>query len=304
MAHAVRGGFYEYVAGVLPCELTKQLYVAAYESGYEGIVDLLHSRNGHQNVYDNFIAAIRSGNMALVMRTMLEVNSCADDALLVACRGGDPAIIDAILTKYPSASSNEGLMGACWGGHLEVVRSMISRGATDLNRAAQYACQSGNIEVVKFITSACNPEWNRLMFDACVSGSVEVVDLVAGNTGDLLRDLVGAVTGGNIDIVRRALFGRPAVWVTDGAVARACSMGRVDIAMLIMTVSEPTGWHVCLYEAAAAGCLPLVILMLDGYMTTVEATVSRARGAVITHARMCARTAGARHVVDYLRDKV
>jgi hypothetical protein len=47
----------------------------------------------------------------------------------------------------PMAETDRGLYGACYGGHIEIARLMITRGATDLNHGLYNACLAGHKEI-------------------------------------------------------------------------------------------------------------------------------------------------------------
>jgi ankyrin repeat protein len=46
---------------------------------------------------------------------------------------------------------NRGLDGACFGGHLDIVKFMIEKGANEWNRGLFYACYGGHLDIVKFL---------------------------------------------------------------------------------------------------------------------------------------------------------
>ena len=73
-----------------------------------------------------------------------------------ACKKGQKDLIELILLHNDnSIMSNyefiNGFKYACQGGHLEIIKMMLSLGATDYNWGLQGACKGGHIEIVKML---------------------------------------------------------------------------------------------------------------------------------------------------------
>ena len=54
---------------------------------------------------------------------------------------------------------NSGLIGACNGGYLTIVQTMVDKGATDLLGALQVACQKNHQEIVKYLLGLGPAQW-------------------------------------------------------------------------------------------------------------------------------------------------
>ena len=67
-------------------------------------------------------------NDVIKIRKMIKMNLYWNNGLYGACRGGHIDCIKFLIDK--GADPNYGLYGACWGGHLDIVKLMIEKGAT------------------------------------------------------------------------------------------------------------------------------------------------------------------------------
>ena len=80
--------------------------------------------------------------------------------------------------EIPVNIINDGLYGACLGGHIELVNLMISRGADDWNNGLSGACRGGHIELVNLMISRGADDWNYGLSGACYGGHIELVNLM------------------------------------------------------------------------------------------------------------------------------
>jgi len=62
---------------------------------------------------------------------------------------------------------DEGLAGACRGGHLNIVNMMLSLGANDYNEAFIGACLFGHIKIVKMMIGLGANDYNAALYWAC-----------------------------------------------------------------------------------------------------------------------------------------
>ncbi len=83
-----------------------------------------------------------------------------------ACFGGHLNIVKLMIERGANEWNN-GLFEACYGGHLNVVNLMIEKGADDWNYGLSGACYNGHLNIVKLMISKGADEWNDGLFEAC-----------------------------------------------------------------------------------------------------------------------------------------
>lgn len=76
-----------------------------------------------------------------------------------ACEGGNREILDFILPRMDGNHWDTGLFGACRGGHLEIVKEMLGRGAKNVNEAMCSACYKGSLPIVKLLVEHGATNW-------------------------------------------------------------------------------------------------------------------------------------------------
>ena len=95
-----------------------------------------------------------------------------------------------------------GLRGACSGGHLELVKLMISRGANNWDCGLQHACRGGHLELVNLMISRGNDHWNNGLYGACRGGHLELANLMISRGAYTWNyGLRGACRGGHLELV-------------------------------------------------------------------------------------------------------
>ncbi len=95
----------------------------------------------------------RNGNYLLVAKCLQNkkgVESYWNKLMYEACLGGHMEIIKFMIGKGAD-NPNGGLYNACFGGHMEIVKLMIEKGADDSNREFHEACIGGHMEIAKFM---------------------------------------------------------------------------------------------------------------------------------------------------------
>jgi ankyrin repeat protein len=70
---------------------------------------------------------------------------------------------------------NECLKGACEGGHMEIVKYMIEKGADDWHGGLEGACYGGHMEIVKYMIEKGADDWNGGLYNACLEENIEIV---------------------------------------------------------------------------------------------------------------------------------
>ena len=73
---------------------------------------------------------------------------------------------------------NWGLYGACDGGHIDIVKLMIEKGADHLNYGLEGACDGGNINIINFMIEKGASNWNWGLWRACRNNNVVIIKLM------------------------------------------------------------------------------------------------------------------------------
>ena len=92
------------------------------------------------------------------------------------CRKGDRLSITKF--RYPKEWSNDGLYGACLGGHRDLVDLMIEKGADNWNWGLYSACLGGHRDLTVLMISKGANHWNLGLYYACQGGHRNLVDLM------------------------------------------------------------------------------------------------------------------------------
>ena len=69
--------------------------------------------------------------------------------------------------------------GAAKGGHLDLVKFFIEKGAKNWNLGMEGAAIGGHMEFVKFFIEKGARDWNSGMYGAAIGGHVELVEFFA-----------------------------------------------------------------------------------------------------------------------------
>ncbi|XP_048244343.1 serine/threonine-protein phosphatase 6 regulatory ankyrin repeat subunit C-like isoform X2 [Haliotis rufescens] len=174
---------------------------------------------GHQSVFDLLVS--NQADLTLM-------DTYGDSLLHLACRGGNTAIVQHVLS--PSNINSRGthgwtaVMQAAVTGHQSVFDLLVSNQAdltlvdTDGNSLLHLACQGGNTAIVQHVLSPSNINSRGMhghtpVMMAAVSGHQSVFDLLVSNQADLtLMDTYGDSLlhlacggGGNTAIVKHVL---------------------------------------------------------------------------------------------------
>jgi hypothetical protein len=67
------------------------------------------------------------------------------------------------------------LQNACWGGHKELARLMIDKGATDFKYSLWNACAGGHKELVDYMIEQGATDWNGGFTNACRYGHLALI---------------------------------------------------------------------------------------------------------------------------------
>lgn len=97
------------------------------------------------------------------------------------CKSGDIDQVNKKLeeNKLSRDDLNDGLQGACSGGHIEIVKLFFSRGADDLNGGLIIACNRSHRNIVDFLVQkGANDFYRGLRAVCCWGGDIEIAKLM------------------------------------------------------------------------------------------------------------------------------
>jgi ankyrin repeat protein len=98
---------------------------------------------------------------------------------------------------------NKCFIGACEGGHMEIVKYMISKGANNWEMGLYFACKGRHIGIVKYMVSKGANNWNDGLFGACYKGHMEIVKYMESKgANDWNYGLLGSCKGGHVEIMK------------------------------------------------------------------------------------------------------
>jgi hypothetical protein len=146
-----------------------------------------------------------------------------------ACKGGSIPVVKYILEKKGAKSSkclyeitkndhgevydllaeegytvkdwNQGLIGACTGGHMSWVLKMIEKGANSWDEAFQAACTAGNVDIIMMLHNRVTNN-NDALAVVCDQGKSSLIDLIISyGADDWNKGLYGAAKGGHMILV-------------------------------------------------------------------------------------------------------
>jgi len=72
---------------------------------------------------------------------------------LNACSSGNFELVKTLSSQHQDWST--GMLYACEGGHENIVKLMIEKGADEWNFGMLYACKGGHLDIVKFMIECC-----------------------------------------------------------------------------------------------------------------------------------------------------
>ena len=122
---------------------------------------------------------------------------------------------------------NMGLRGACEGGHVDLIKMMISHGANEWQGGLLHACMGGHAESIQLLIDRGTKEWNYGLFGACEGNKIEPAKLMlsrGATNADLCVDLCMITI--NIDLMM--LLIDHSNMNRDCALALACRFNRQD----------------------------------------------------------------------------
>ena len=102
-----------------------------------------------------------------------------NNGLYGACRGGHMDIVKLMIKQGAKSWMNQGLYEACEGCHLDIVKLMIKSGAANCwNIGLHKACIGGNMDIIKLMIDNGGRGWNCALYYACFGGHMDVAELI------------------------------------------------------------------------------------------------------------------------------
>ncbi len=141
-------------------------------------------------------------NLIISIVKIINMNLDWNCGLYYACKGGHINITKLIIKKGAN-DCNRGLAGACEGCNESLVKLMIEKGANNWNRGLYYACEGGDESIVKLMIDKGANHWEIALYCACESGHESLVKLmIEKGANDLNVGLKYACKNGHINIVK------------------------------------------------------------------------------------------------------
>ncbi len=152
---------------------------------------------------------------------------------------------------------NIGLNYAVEGGHIDIVKFIIEKGAKlELYRA----CKRGNMNIVNLMIEKGTNDWNGGLYGACKGGHIELVNLmIKKGANDWNGGLWEACKGGHIDIVNLIIEKGANNW--NGGLKGGCEGGHLEIVNL-MIEKGANNWDEGLYMGCVRGHIDIVNLII------------------------------------------
>ena len=113
-------------------------------------------------------------------------------SLYQLCYKGDSDAVHTRISNDEITSNNvdNGLYGACIGGHLELANLMIENGATDFDIGLECACQGGHLDLANLLIAKGATDFDNGLACACKGGKVTLMTLMVEKGA---TNFVGAV---------------------------------------------------------------------------------------------------------------
>ena len=142
--------------------------------------------------------ACRGGHLELAKLLIRKGANDLNQAFYGACRSGNSSLIEI----FQGASCNKGLDGACYGGHLELAKSMISKGARDYDASLYYASRGGHLVLVELLISTGVCDYNNGLYGACCGGHLQLAELmIIKGADDYYEAFRAASYGGHLPLI-------------------------------------------------------------------------------------------------------
>lgn len=150
------------------------------------------------------------GNLKVVKYLMskgISIHCIYNKPLMEACRNGQLKMIQFIfsLKKFGGGTIHDAYQQSIWGGHLNVVKFIMSKYKYSKSDLFKFACESGHLNLVQYFFSHSLFNFFGLI-RACEMGHVHVVEYLVSQGVDIRqnndRALIKATMGGHLPMVQ------------------------------------------------------------------------------------------------------
>lgn len=156
-----------------------------------------------------------------------------------------------VKTNPPEYYWNEGLSGACRGGHRDIVDMMIEKGAYNWDRGMTEACEGGHTEIITLMIENGASWWSWAMIGACRGGNMDILNWMIAKGGDDWNwGMAEACRHGHLEVVKKMVEKGANNW--DRAINEACVGDHFDIACFVIEKGNRS-WDQCMSYACCYG---------------------------------------------------
>jgi Ankyrin repeats (3 copies) len=125
-----------------------------------------------------------------------------NDAMIYAAKGGHMEIVKLMIEKG-ATNFDWAIKYAAKGGHMEIVKLMIEKSATYFNAGMAYAAEGGQMEIIKLMIEKGATNFNWAMRSAARGGHMEIVKLmIEKGAADFNTAMINASYEGHMEIVK------------------------------------------------------------------------------------------------------
>ena len=205
---------------------------------------------------------------------LLELN----EYLRTACRGGISKlnILEKVLgldKKLPLCWES-GLHGGCEGGHIDVVKLMIAKGAKGFDFGLYSAIASKSIEVIELMLHYGAYVGLSYLNHVCKVGNAKTLQLLVDSLDITINQIspfsfFAACAGGNLEIVHillekdnRTFWGTFPTEYYNSALEYACWGGNIEIIEIVIALGA-TRWNCGLIGAYVASNFEIMLWMIN-----------------------------------------
>lgn len=187
------------------------------------------------------VAACKNGNLHIVklyiVRAWLNL-AFISKCLSAACESGNLKLMGFIISFVDDDKLwNIGLIGACKGGHLNIVNVMIALGADDWKAGLYNACDRGRYEIAKFMISKGAANFDLCMVAACTNGCIKLVNLMIDNGAtDFDKCMLAACSFGHLELAK--LMIKHGATNFKKGLSNACHAGQFELAKLMINSGD------------------------------------------------------------------
>ena len=196
--------------------LNNSMYAACI-SGNREIIDIIIQRGENEKLntilpnkgraWDSGLRGACCKGSVEIVKLMIDMGATRfESGLYIASEYNNMQIIELILDKIKEHNNtlsyfNAILMGACQGGHPDLIEYAISKGADKMNHGLSEACHNGNINIIELLIKNGANNWNYGLDSACMSGNREAIDLMIEKGATHFNNgLINACCFGHLEI--------------------------------------------------------------------------------------------------------